>query len=140
MLGNASLHPERGGLVVLNAIDHLPQVFQVYWRSTSISDDYLAEPLRIHQLTVRLERGGLICSGKDAGWQIDVLLSEGLLDFVNSHSARGQKVRIKSRPHREFLWRQDIHLRHALDHREPLRHQSLRVLVQGAQTECGGSE
>ena len=56
-------------------------------------------------------------------------LFERLLDFINANLPRGQGLRVHLDAHGIFLAAEHLHLRHAVDRRDALGDQRLRVFV-----------
>ena len=63
------------------------------------------------------------------GRQVDVALLHRGRHLVDADPAAGQEARVDLHAHRVLLRAEDLHLRHAADHRDPLGDERLGVLV-----------
>ena len=92
-----------GGLVVLDAVDDLAQLFQPHRRAVAVGDDHGPECGRAHQLAGGLQREGALRTDDGAGGQVDVPVAQRGFDFVDADLARGQGVRIHLHVHGVLL-------------------------------------
>ena len=118
-------------LVVLHAVDHLAQRFQTHRRAVAISDDERPVSGGVLELAVGLHHERLVRAEKGSGGQVDVGILDGVRHLINADAARGQRLGIKLHPHGVFLRSIQLHLRHAGDHGNALRHERVRVVIDG---------
>ena len=120
-----------GHLVVLHAVDDLAQRLQPHRRAVAISDDERPVGGGVLELAVGLHDERLVRSEKSSGGQVDVGILDGVRHLIDADAARGQRLGIKLHPHRVFLRAIQLHLRHAGDHGDALRHQRVGVVIDG---------
>ena len=84
-----------------------------------------------------LDRERLLVAFQPAGRQVRVAGLNGALHFVDADVARGERVGIHLHAHGVLLRAEDLHARHAADHRDALRQQRLGVLVDRVQRQRG---
>ena len=118
-----------GHLVVLDAVDDAAQFLQPHRRAVAVGDDQRAVCCGGLELAVGLHGEGLLRPPQRAGGQVDVVLGQGRLHLVDADAARRQQVRVELDAHGVLLRAEHVHLRHAADHRDALRHHRLGVLV-----------
>jgi hypothetical protein len=116
-------------LVVLHAIDHASDFLQPHRIPIAIRHNHRAERFRIHQLPGGLYGVRLVRAPQRAGRVVDVVLLQGLLHLIDRDIPRCHQTRIELRADGVLLAAHDVHLRHAADHRNPLRHHRFGVLI-----------
>ena len=129
-VGVLAVDKHRGGLVVLDAVDHLGDVPEPHRRPVAPRHHQRAVLPGPHELPAGLNVEGRVRAVESAGRQVHVPALDGGVDLVEPELPRSQFVRVHLHPHGVFLRPEDHHLRDAADHREPLRDARLRILVE----------
>ena len=117
-------------LVLLHAVDDLPDVAQAHGRAVPVGHHHIPEGAGILQLARSLDGLRPPRPVQRTGGQLAVGGHDGLGNLVNAEAARGQRVRVKLHAHGVFLLAVDDHLRHALDHGEALADEGVGVFVE----------
>ena len=134
----AASHVPGGGLVVLDAVDDAADVPQADGLAVAIGHDQRPVGGGVVSWPLAWTRGRLVRAVQHARGQVDVALGDGAGHLVDAEALRGQRLRVHLDADGVLLRAVDLHLGHAVDHRDALGHQRLAVFVQG-RTSAGSS-
>ncbi len=119
-----------GGLVVLDAADDGGEIGDADRRAVAVRDDHGPVALGVQDLPVGLDGEGRQGPVEDSRREVDVGAADGVGDLVDADAAAGELPRVDLDADGVLLRAVDLHLRHAGDRRDALRHHDLAVLVE----------
>ena len=130
-LGRLVVEVPRRRLVVLDAVDHAPELLEAHGGAVAVRDDDRVVGLGVRQLARRLDGERALLPVERAGREVHVRVPDRLGHLVDADAAAGERVRVDLDAHGVLLRAEDLHLRDAAHHRDALREQDLGVLVEG---------
>ena len=95
--------------------------------------------LRVHQLPARLDDEVALRPVERAGGPVDVGACDRLRHLIDADLARRELHRVDVDADGVLLRAEDVHLRHAADHREPLREHLSRRTGRSARAAASAS-
>ena len=110
-------------------VDCLPNVLDPHRRTVAIGHDQVVKCLRIEQLVVGVERDRLLLALEIAFRLIEGRGAKRGVHVFKPNATRGERGRVHLDMHRILLLPGDIHLRHAGNLRDPLRHDGVGVVI-----------
>ncbi len=132
----ALVHLPRRRLVVLDAVEYVGHLVEPHRVAVAVGDDRRAVRGRAHQLAVRLDDERLVAVDR-ARRHVRVRVGDGRRDLVDADGPRRELAGIQVDADRELLRAEDVDLRDAVEHRQPLGDRLLRVLVDHRQRQRG---
>jgi len=121
--------------IVLHAVVNLAQILEADGRAVAVSNDQRTIQRGARELPIGLQSEGSLLAVERADGEIHVSAGHRCVHVVYADLPRGHGLGIELDAHGVFLRAVDLHLRHALYHRDALAHQGFRVLIHGVKRE-----